>query len=342
MTKIKNLLLVRTDRIGDVVLALPMARIIKKHYPDCKVSIFLREYTKPLAENNPFIDEVIILKTKNGSPLCRENIKQLKSKNFDSCVIANPDFAISIILFFSKIRIRVGTGYRLYSFLFNRRVYEHRKYGEKHELEYNINLLSKIGIDETINFENVKFDLAVIDNDLEKIKSLLSQYGITSRDRKVIFHPGSGGSAVDLPLNKMIELNTQLTKIENVKILLTGTKDESKLCESLVISENVYNLAGKFNLGELCALISLCDLFISNSTGPIHIAAALNKFTIGFYPKILSCSQKRWGPYTEKKAIYTPTIDCINCNREQCEKLDCMNSIDIGKVFEQAKQVLYQ
>jgi ADP-heptose:LPS heptosyltransferase len=84
----------------------------------------------------------------------------------------------------------------------------------------------------------------------------------------------------------------------------------------------------------------LTDLFISNSTGPIHIAAALDRWIIGFYPKIPACSQNRWGPYTKKKYIFTPAIDCVNCSRQQCEKLDCMNTIDIGKVFEQARNVL--
>jgi ADP-heptose:LPS heptosyltransferase len=72
----------------------------------------------------------------------------------------------------------------------------------------------------------------------------------------------------------------------------------------------------------------------------MHIAAALGVYVIGFFPKILSCSQKRWGPYTEKKTIFTPTINCSNCTREQCKKLDCMNSIDIGKVFDETLSVL--
>jgi ADP-heptose:LPS heptosyltransferase len=72
----------------------------------------------------------------------------------------------------------------------------------------------------------------------------------------------------------------------------------------------------------------------------MHIAAALGVHVIGFFPKILSCSQKRWGPYTEKKTIYVPSIDCSDCTRKQCEKLNCMNSIDIGKVFDETKTVL--
>jgi len=144
MKTLRNLLIVRTDRIGDVILSLPLAGIVKKNYPDCRITFLLREYTKPLAENHPHIDEIMILKSENNKLIYRENIKQIKSKKFDACIIVNPDFSISLMLYLSNIKIRIGTGFRLYSFLFNRKVYEHRKYGEKHELEYNVNLLKEI------------------------------------------------------------------------------------------------------------------------------------------------------------------------------------------------------
>ena len=123
-------------------------------------------------------------------------------------------------------------------------------------------------------------------------------------------------------------------------IVITGSKSESELCKEFEINQSVLNLSGQLDLALLKALINKADLFISNSTGPMHIAAALGVHVIGFFPKILSCSQKRWGPYTEKRTIFIPTIDCSNCSREQCEKLNCMNSIDIGKVFDETKAVL--
>ena len=339
MNSPQNLLIVRTDRIGDVILSLPLAGIVKKYYPDCKITFLLREYTKPLADNHPHIDEVIILKNETKIKFW-DNIKQLKLKNFDACIIVNPSFLISLILFLSDIKIRIGTGYRLYSFLFNKRVYEHRKYGEKHELEFNINLLKEIGITEKINEDNLRFSLMLDVVSLEKVKTMLREIGVNNNNKLVIIHPGSGGSAVDLPLERMKALHKLISELDNVKIILTGSSEENDICRVVNNNENVFNFAGRLNLRELSSLISLCDLFISNSTGPIHIAAALDRWIIGFYPKIPACSQNRWGPYTKKKYIFTPSIDCSNCTRKQCEKLDCMNSINTGKVFDQIRSVL--
>lgn len=336
----EKILIVRTDRIGDVVLSLPMAELVKKKYPVCKVAYFIRNYTGPLLDGNPFIDEVVIAEESDGKILFLKNLKKIKAANIDTCIIVNPNFQISLMLFLSGIRNRIGTGYRWYSFLFNQKVFEHRKYADKHELEYNVNLLGKIGIDNKGFFKEIDFHLKVDEKSSEKINSILSEKGFSLANKIVIVHPGSGGSSVDLPKKRLIELTRLLSKIKNVTIVITGSKHEVELSKEFEIGENVVNLAGKLDLSLLKALINKANIFISNSTGPIHIAAALGVHVVGFFPKILSCSQKRWGPYTKKRTIFIPTIDCSNCTREQCQKLDCMNSIDIGRVFDETRALL--
>lgn len=340
MNQPKNILIVRTDRIGDVVLSIPMAELVKKKYPDCKISYFIRNYTSELLIGNPFTDEVIIAEEESGEILLRKNLDKIKSKHFDACIVVNPTFKIALLMFLAGIRNRIGTGYRWYSVLFNHKVYEHRKYGDKHELEYNINLLEKIGIEPKKISEQFNFYLKIDESNSQKIDSLLSEKGYKAGNKIIIVHPGSGGSSVDLPKEKLIELTKLLSGIENISIIITGSKAESNLCKKFEVDKSVINLSGDLNISLLIALINRSDIFISNSTGPMHIAAALGVYVIGFFPKILACSEKRWGPYTEKKSIYNPTIDCSDCTRKQCEKLNCMNSIDIGRVFDETKSVL--
>ena len=334
----KNILIVRTDRIGDVVLSLPLASIIKKHFPECTVTFLLREYTEPLAVNNPNIDEVITLKEVNGKPSVKENVQLLKNK-FDVSIVAYPTYPIALILFLSNIKTRIGTGYRWYSFLFNKKNYEHRKDGKYHELEYNVHLLRQLGIDEKVTEENVLYGITPSIENVEKLKKDLNELVINISKPVIIIHPGSGGSAIDLPISKMKEIIKNLLD-EDVEILITGTTAEMELCQSLVVNKSTINLAGKYNLGELIALINQCDMMIANSTGPIHIAAALGKNVIGFYPKFTAASAKRWGPYTNKKNIFSPEIDCSECTRKQCEKLNCMDSIRSGKVIQAVKIIL--
>jgi len=340
MIEPKNILIVRTDRIGDVVLSLPLAGLIKKYYPDCKVTFLLRNYTKELTDEHPNINEVIIIKENNGKIPVSSNVNLLKKKSFDSCIVVYPTLVTALIVYLSRINIRVGSGYRWYSFLFNRRVYEHRKYAEKHELEFNVSLLKIFGINESVTPNNVKFDIKINPTTLDSVKKKLSNYGVDLTKKIIIAHPGSGGSAVDLPLEKFAEIISSLNNLEKAAVIVTGSENENEICDLISGDSNVVNLAGKLNLSELAALISCCSVFISNSTGPIHIAAALGIFTIGFYPKILACSAKRWGPYTTKKAVFLPEIECKNCTREQCERIDCMNSINYEGVIKEVKKEL--
>lgn len=340
MNKPENILIVRTDRIGDVVLTLPMASVLKKHFPGCRVTFLLREYTKELASGNPCIDEVIILddgKIKSGF---LQTYKLIKNKKFDAVVTVFPRFKLALVFFIAGIKTRIGSGYRWYSFLFNRRVFEHRKYGEKHELVHNINLLKAIGVIEEIDEKNCVFGLVPANGNKQKIQDYLTGAKINLSKPIIIFHPGSGGSAVDLPPVKMKELITRTAAQFDANIIITGDDKESEVCESLNADNKIYNLCGKFNLGELIALIDRSILLIANSTGPIHIAGALGINVIGFYPKIKSASVTRWGPFTLKKQIFVPSIKCTDCTRKQCEELNCMNSISTDEVFDAIKYIV--
>ena len=339
MNEPKNILLVRTDRIGDVILSLPLVGILKKHFPNSKVTLLLRNYTKALAENYPGIDNVLILKEENGNTFLFENISEIKKHNFDSCIIVYPTFKIALILFLSRIKNRIGTGYRWYSFFFNKKIYEHRKYGEKHELEYNVALLNKLGIDEKINENTVSFNIQVQEHSEQFVRKILAETNYKNELPTVIIHPGSSGSAVDLPISKFKELASLMAQQLKANIVLTGSESEKNICNEINEMNNFINLAGKFDLSQLIAVINKSDLLIANSTGPIHIAAALGKNVIGFYPKIAACSPNRWGPYTNKKNIFMPEITCSNCTKKQCEKLNCMNSININEVFESVKKI---
>lgn len=335
----KNILIVRTDRIGDVILSLPLAGLIKRHYPDCRVTFLLKDYTKSLAEGHPFIDDILILKEKNDKISLFDNIKQIRKNSYDSAIVVYPTFITSLIIFFSRIKHRIGTGYRWYSVLFNHKVFEHRKNALRHELEYNVNLLKYFGIEENVTPANVSFNLKISQKDDERVTTILKVKGIDLKKPVILIHPGSGGSAVDLPLNKFKELIDFIHHNLTAEILITGSKSEIELCHNLLIPGVTKNLAGLFNLGELKALINHSDIFIANSTGPLHIATALGKYVIGFYPKIPQCSPKRWGPYSEKSTVFTPNLECLRCTREQCERLDCMSTIQVSDIFDEIKKI---
>lgn len=340
MIKPGNLLIVRTDRIGDVILTLPLAGIIKEHYPDCKISFLVKEYTAPLLYGSAPIDQIISLPEESGKLKFLQALRILKKNKFDSALVVRPTFLVALLMLLAGIKFRIGTGYRWYSFLFNKKIYEHRKYAEFHELEYNVHLLKYFDIIESINRSNVKYNISIDSRSELKIQQLLLEHIKDQSLPIIIFHPGSAGSAADLPVSKMKELIHLTAQGLNVNIVLTGNKQEIEICRQLTGEKNVVNFAGMLNLEELKALINKAALLIANSTGPIHIASALGKNVIGFYPKVKACSPERWGPYTEKAAVFQPKLECENCTIEKCKELDCMSSIEMNEVFEQVRKVI--
>jgi len=329
----KNLLIIRTDRIGDVVLTLPLAQIVKKYYPECKVSLLLTEYTKTLAAENPYIDEILILRTENKKVSLVKNLSVLERHHFDSCIVVSPSFIMALIVFLSEIKLRIGTGYRWYSFLFNSKIFAHRKFAEKHELEFNIDMLKPLGIDYTPKKEELDYSIKADNVSHIETESLFAEEKINPRKPIIIIHPGSGGSSVDYPASKFKELIELIMQIPGTQVILTGSEQEINLCSLMEIPGKTKNFAGKLSLARLIALIEKSHIFIANSTGPLHLAAALGKYVIGFYPNQLACSSKRWGPYSDKGFVFTPDNECEDCKREQCASENCMNSIKAADVF---------
>ncbi|NOX18829.1 MAG: glycosyltransferase family 9 protein [Chlorobi bacterium] len=328
-------MIVRTDRIGDLILTLPLAAIVKKHFSGAKISFLVQSYTAELLENHPSIYETLILR---GS--VSENVSMLKKKKFDAAVVASPNPGLAFSLYGAGIPIRIGTAYRWYSFLFNKRLKTHRKSGDKHELEYNVEMLKPLGIEENLKKGIVPFNLQVDQKSVQSIKEILEKTEYDFSLPTVIIHPGSGGSAVDLPISKFKAIVKRLALELNVNIVVTGNKNETGVANKICANEKTINLAGILSLKELTAMISLSEITAANSTGPIHIAAALGKHCVGFYPDIHSMSPTRWGPYTEKALIFQPEMDCDGLNVDDYKRRKCMDSIDENKIFEGIKELL--
>lgn len=328
-----HILVVRTDRIGDVVLSLPMVTVLRRNFPSARIDMLLRSYTKELAEGYPGLNRTLTYDDDGKPRPFFEVLKELRSAPYDLAVVAFPRVRIALLLFLAGIRVRVGTGYRWYSFLFNHRVYEHRKTAEKHELEYNLSLLRSVGCEYESSPE---FSLAIPSNAVEKSREVKRELGILDSDELAVLHPGSGGSARDWSPVNFAKLASGLSK-RGMKVVVTGGPGEERLVDKVVegAGNEVSPLVNRFTLIELAAFVKDADLFVSNSTGPLHIAVAVGTPVIGFFPPIRACSRERWGPYTSKKIVFVPNAaECARCKGGSCKGNDCMDLIRVEDVLE--------
>ncbi|MBK8551926.1 MAG: glycosyltransferase family 9 protein [Ignavibacteria bacterium] len=329
-SEVKNILITRTDRLGDVVLTLPLVTETKKVFKDAKIFFLLKKNLRELLYDYEGIDELIFeedINTFSGK------YKFFKKKKPDLVINVKPKFDIALIFFLLGIKYRIGTGYRWYSFLYNYKVYEHRKTSVKHESEYNLNLLRSF-------FSEVRqvkeFHFRYPADERNNLENKLKEFKFSLKDNFIIIHPGSGGSAKDLPAGKLTGfINVFLKDYPGFKIIMTGLDNEKILADNILesaadISRNsVINTAGKLNLRELMILIDNSKLFISNSTGPMHIAGALNKNIICFFPNEAPMSDIRWKPPGDHVTVIKPDLETGD-----------MNSINVEEINKAAKNIL--
>lgn len=331
-------LIIRTDKLGDALLTLPVAVKLREVYPDSKIYFLSSSYTAPIIAKSKAIDEVISSDKVGFFDL----VEILRRKNIDCAIVARPTLRNSLIPFFAGIKTRIGTKFRAYSFLFNERVSHRRSESIKHEALYNLDLLEPLNISNNNNLFELQFGLEPELELQNLVKKKLERFGVDLERPIVVLHITSGGSAIDWNYLNFRELAKLIKTNLDAEIILTGTsKDFLFLYELFNNFEfKVHNFAGELNLVELFHLFSISDVYVGNSTGPTHLAAIAGCWVVSFYPKIKVASQIRWGPITRKRIIFEPEIECSDCTTEQCKRLNCMESIEVKKVYKEIEKLL--
>ena len=337
----ENVLIIRTDRIGDVVLTLPMIPVLREGIHGIKVSMLLRSYTSALVEGFTGLDQIIAYDTSGVQKSFLALLGELRAHRFDLVVVSHPTLRIALLTALAGIPVRVGSGYRWYSFLFNKRIFEHRKTAEKHEAEYNISLLQAVGL----RVSSVpRIELALPSSAHESVAEELRRLGIGASEIFIVLHPGSGGSARDWSAENFGSL-AKLLAFDGFKVVVTGSAAEQDLVNQVltVAGGAAVGSVGQMPLKVLAAFIRRSQLFVSNSTGPLHIAAAVGTPVIAFYPPIRECSPRRWGPLTEQKVVFSADNTlCPRCTGGPCQGNECMDQITVTEVLEAARGLLAQ
>lgn len=279
-----RILIIRPDRIGDVVLSTPLPREIKKQYPGSFVAVLLTAYTQAIYVNNPYVDAVIEYSGEKSGIM---QAIQLRSFKFDYALTLLPTEKINWILFLAGIRTRIGVGHKFYQFITNSKSVFRNKYKPlRHESDYCLDEIRKLGI----NPESL--DSEIILTDAEMSKALRNKQAWCPNDEKLIgINSTSGNSAPNMPVEEYKRLISLLQKY-NIRLAVTDLNppEELKNLEKLL-----YINEGN-SLRDSIINISTLDLLVSASTGPMHLAAGLNVPTLSLFCPLTACAPALWAP----------------------------------------------
>jgi ADP-heptose:LPS heptosyltransferase len=305
----RRVLLCRTDHLGDVILALPCAELLKRMFPEVRLSFLAQPYTAPAAIMFKDIDEVIEVEPDDDG---RAIARQLADRRFDAAVALYAEKRVAWALKAAAIPIRAGIAYRWYSHHFTYRHREHRKHNLRHEAEYNLNLtfntFSQHGQWENLlPTENLfPLSLDIPARSFSRVRQLIGNLG--DQRRVVVLHPGGSGSAHRWPVSGFVALAKALSAGENTALIVTGIAPERDICREVAAAAGEFsmNLCAELDLFDLAALLKTCQLLITNSTGPLHLGRAVGTNVLGLFPSEHEMSPRRWGPYGMLENAITP------------------------------------
>ena len=280
----KRILLVRTDRVGDVVFITPMIREIRKAFPDAFIATLTQPHTKNLLINNPNLNETLTddLDKKSFWKVVRE----LRRYKFTHGLLMMPTERAAFQMFWAGINTRIGVGHKLYEVITGMKSVSRNSYTPlRHEADYCMDLARKIGVETS----DLTLQIYITEREKSDAQIILSQYGIGNEDFKIFIHTGSLGSAPNWSEDKYLQLIKAILETfpdKKTKLILTSREMSKEFLSNIhnLGSNRIYNLSEKLiDLRDLIKVIGQADIFLSPSTGPLHIADALDIKCIGLH-----------------------------------------------------------
>lgn len=322
--------------MGDVVLTLPVAGVLKELFPDTKITFLGISYSRPLISASGYIDAFLDWNEIVNYPHA-ERLMKFKSINADAIIHVFPRYEIARLAAKAEIPVRLGTSRRFYHWLYcNRRVNMTRRGSDLHEVQLNLKLLVPLGAKESCPLSDIPdyYGLTNIKGLKDDLKALLSGKRIN-----LILHPKTKGSAREWGIDNFAKL-VEILPVGGYKIFITGTVGDGAALKGFLnaYAKRVVDLTGKLDLGELISFINEADGLVAASTGPLHIASALKKYALGLYAPMRPIHAGRWAPVGTKADYLMINKDCSDCRTSfECH---CIKNIKPEEVFSRIEGAL--
>lgn len=345
-----KVLVTRTDRLGDLVLSLPVFEDIKTRRPDWKVHALVAPDSAPLVENDPHIDAVWTWTGSETEDELADLEDKLRREGFDAVVILQFRTKLARLMKNAGIRKRYGPLSKGSSwFLLNRGSWQSRSRGGRHEMEHNLLLARRLtgGWRSLLGKRNRDFPepRLHLTSGQQELGRAFRREEAPGADTLVFVHPGSGGSALDWEPSRFAGVANTLARQPGWRVFITGAAADSAMVAAVArhLDGGIDLLLDRFSLREFMGVLAAGDLFIGPSTGPLHMAAAVGCATVGLFPPVVTMSPDRWGPRGSLSRVLVPQVACPsrrNCLGEKCILYNCMARIFDGEVVEASLEVV--
>lgn len=325
--------------VGDMVMAQSLFITLKQRAHPVEIDVLAPAWSNPILARMPEVREAINLPVSHGEfgLLRRYKLGQsLRAKHYDQAIITPRSYKSAIVPFFAKAKQR--TGYR-----------GEMRYGlindihslDKNILKQTVQRYVALGLDDGLNANSIQppsipFPKLTIDeNNLQRLLTELK----LSLDKPVIaFLPGAEyGEAKRWPVEYYASLANKLSN-EGYQVWVLGSEKDRVAAEVIAKNDFITNLCGKTRLEDSIDLLSVCKSAVTNDSGLMHIAAAVDIPLVAIYG---SSTPDYTPPLTNKAKIEYLALECSPCFKRECplEHTNCLKNITVNDVFKNVKNI---
>ncbi|RJQ44895.1 MAG: lipopolysaccharide heptosyltransferase II [Nitrospiraceae bacterium] len=346
---IKKILIRGTNWIGDAVLTLPAIRSIRSSSPDAHISLLVKPWVSDVFQNNPDINEIILYDDSYAGLSGKLKLAaELRRRNFDTAILLQNAFDGALLARFAGIPRRTGYKRDGRGFLLTQAIPVSKDILSQHQVYYYLNLLKAIGMKTT---ETHPY-MFLTDDERQWARNLIRSELHKGMSRHAAIRPLIGinpgatyGSAKRWLPERYAEVIRRIIIELNSSVMIFGSASEKEIADEILTHIDapyhsfILNMAGKTTIRELASLIAECNAFITNDSGPMHIASALFVPVVGIFG---STDKTVTGPFGEGHRMISSDIPCSPCMKRECPEghLQCMSDITADEVFSALKEVL--
>lgn len=316
-------------------MTLPAVRTIRQNFPAARISILAQPWVADLFNANRYVDEVLLYQKKKEHAGVRGLFRlagELRRRHFDATILLQNAFEAALLARLAGIPIIAGYSRDARRLLLTHPAFISREIRKKHQVYYYQDLLRQLGL-------QCGPDALYLDLDTE-VRSKAKARAAELPKPLVGFNPGAAyGPAKRWPEQKYAALAKTLEEKLSGTTLVFGTAADAQAAAAIGRSaSNVVDLTGKTALAEAMGLIECCDLFVTNDSGLMHVAAAAGTPMVAIFG---STDAVATGPFTEQAVVIQKDLPCIPCLKPECSRdFRCMEDIGVEEVGAAVMQLL--
>ena len=332
----RKFLVVSTTGIGDTLWGTPALAALKETYPDSRIGVLTNPAGYELLKGNPCIDDLFIFRRGAQGVLSAPVLtRKLSREGFDTAFIFHAsDRIVWLITFLSGVPEIIGMEgqNKGLDFILTRLIPPQKTV---HGIEARLNLVSRAGA----VTRNKTTSVYLSEEDRESASRFCERYGLTGHSPLIGLHPGAQKTYKCWPPERFIELGRLLTGQFGCRIVVTGNAEEKSLADRIASAiDGAMSVAGSLRLRESAALIERLDIFVTNDTGPMHVAFALGTPTVALFSPT---DPRLCGPYQAQRAIIIEKPGtCKPCAGKKCYNPVCMEQTTPQEVVTAVESLL--